>query len=198
MLSSLYDYASMKRKDLPDFVDLKTYKLVAACDARDSCRLRTGSVPAYWISALLKHLCFKKDSKGIELADAPVNGFPATFSALEQVVKQSQQSKTAKRAQFGSLQIFSSSSNVRRYSCSNCSASIFYTNANDPESVDIAKGVLHSPNGARAEEFLTWDHGTINFKEDVAGGWRAGLVASMEKDGEGWRIEHGIPKCFRQ
>lgn len=54
-----------------------------------------------------------------------------------------------------------------------------------------------TPDGARAEEFLVWDHGTVNYKEDVAGGWRASLIASMETDWE-WRIEHDIPKSFRR
>lgn len=192
------DYASMKRKYLPGFVDPTTFKLVAGCDACDSCRLTTGSLPAYWASALLKHLSFEKGDNSKESDDAAADDFPPTFAALESAVKESQQSKAAGCSRFGSLQIFSSSDDVRRYSCSICSASIFYTNANEPEAVDIAMGVLHAPDGARAESFLTWDHGTIDYKEDVAGGWRARLTASMERDEEEWRIEHDIPKCFRR
>ncbi|KAK3190640.1 hypothetical protein K4F52_003331 [Lecanicillium sp. MT-2017a] len=188
------DFAAMKPEDLPYFVDPSTYKLSANCDACDSCRLTSGTMPMYWITALLKHMLFVSvDDDGHVITRG---GFPATAAALEEAVKSAE--SDASEQPFGSLKVFASSKGARRYSCSTCSASILYTAAADPDMLDIAVGVLQSPDGARAEKFLTWNYGVFAYTEDVVGGWREPLVASMKKDAEDWRLERNIPKCFRR
>lgn len=187
------DFAAMKAEDLPFFVDPTTYKLLASCDSCNSCRLTSGTTPMYWISALLKHMLFR--TVGDNGQDTTQNGFPDTITSLEAAVKNSSDNLNQP---LGSLSVFASSKDARRFFCSNCSASIFYTTADRPDVVDIAVGVLQSPDGARAEQYLTWNYGMMGYTEDVAGGWRDGLVASMKKDAEEWRIERDIPKCFRR
>jgi hypothetical protein len=181
------DYAAMERKNLPYFVDPTTHKLLASCDVCDSCRLTSGTTPVYWISALLKHVKFGRQSgNGVE------NDLPESASALEAAVTETRDRR------FGSLAVYASSNDGRRYSCSECSASIFYTKPSQPDVIDIAIGVLQSPDGARAEGFLTWNYGAIGYMEDVSNGWREGVVGAMKRDAEDWRIKMEIPKCFRR
>ncbi|KAL3961779.1 hypothetical protein ACCO45_003302 [Purpureocillium lilacinum] len=74
---------------------------------------------------------------------------------------------------------------VSRYFCSRCSASVFYAVDDRPDMVDLA--------GARAESVLSWALGDMGWADDMKGGWREELGASIKTNAENWRIKSGIP-----
>jgi hypothetical protein len=80
---------------------------------------------------------------------------------------------------------------VYRYFCSVCSASFFVINgqASDPGTIDVAVGVLHHPDGARAEGLLAWEYSEIGFATDGAGGWREELNRQALEGVQRWRSD---------
>ncbi|KXJ85537.1 hypothetical protein Micbo1qcDRAFT_180688 [Microdochium bolleyi] len=53
------------------------------------------------------------------------------------------------------------SPDVQRYFCRRCSASVFYAVDDRPDIVDLAVGLLWSPNGAHAENLLAWSSAAL-------------------------------------
>jgi hypothetical protein len=96
-----------------------------------------------------------------------------------------------KDARLGTLTRYNSSPGVHRYFCSVCSASIFVTHgkASDPGTIDVAVGVLHHPDGARAEGLLAWKYSEIDFAADGAGGWREELNRQALEEVQRWRSD---------
>lgn len=62
----------------------------------------------------------------------------------------------------GSSKVYHSSKGVERTFCGTCGATVFFhENDERPHVIDIAVGILRSPDGVRAEEWLTWRAGRI-------------------------------------
>jgi hypothetical protein len=131
-----------------------------------------------WTFAEIKNISFGDDK----------DAFPTSGLELKKLVD-------TKDPAFGTLAYYSSSADVQRYFCSNCSACIFYAVDDRPNLFDIAVGVLEASDGARAEDLLSWPYGApITFREDGDGGWREKLFDSVEKHAENYRIARGYPK----
>lgn len=88
---------------------------------------------------------------------------------------------------FGTLKTYSSSPDVTRAFCGTCSATFFYAHPSrqfgDDMVVDIATGVLRAPEGALAENWLTWRtriaHVGSGLERDEA--WVTGLQEGLKK-----------------
>ncbi|KAK1706189.1 Mss4-like protein [Colletotrichum lupini] len=156
-------------------VDPKTLKFKACSDSCNSCRQHFGSDIISWTFAPLTHINFST-----EAASAP-SQFPQTIVKLKEAVL----SKT-KDPRLGTLAVYNSSPEVERYSCSVCSASIFYAVYDREDMVDIAVGLLDHPDGARAEGLLAWNYGLLGWTADAAGGWREKLVARTKASMKEW------------
>lgn len=68
---------------------------------------------------------------------------------------------------FGSLKGYRSTSDVERYHCGGCGASVFYTADDRTDLVDVAVGMMDAPEGARAESWLEWRTQRLSFREDA-------------------------------
>jgi len=66
-----------------------------------------------------------------------------------------------------SLKVFKSSGDVQRHFCSKCGASVFYDIAKEPETVDVAFGVLRAKDGSLARSFFEWDTEKVHHLEDA-------------------------------
>lgn len=66
-----------------------------------------------------------------------------------------------------SLKVFQSSDDVQRHFCSNCGASVFYDIAKEPETVDVAFGILRVKDGSLARSFFEWDTKKVHHLEDA-------------------------------
>lgn len=175
------DYTGTAKEDLPWFIEPKTHKNIAGECACDSCRLFCGIDLMYWTFAELSHVSFPKAGA------AAGKRFPAYTADLKNLVD-------AKDPAVGTLSYYASSAEVQRYFCSNCSACIFYAVDERAAAIDVAIGALEASDGARAEGFLCWRFGHVDFAEDTKGGWREGLVKQVKKESEQWRDERGYPK----
>lgn len=173
------DYASKPREELPKFVDPRTNKLRAMFDSCDSCRLTFGNDLVNWTMTEL-----------FNITQADGSAFPDSTKKLAAAVE-------AGDPIIGSLAIYRSSPGVKRYHCKNCSASVFFTRDDDDAQLDVAVGLLDAPDGARAESFLSWFYGDVDWKEDTKGGWRADLMERIGLDAEEHRVATGYAKNWR-
>lgn len=161
------EYEGVKNEDLTWNVHPTTRKIKAELCGCDSCRLQGGTDVCYWTYTDMENISFADDKdKG---------GFPSDMDGLSALVDEHD-------PRIGSLTYHESSPNVRRYFCGTCSATIFYATKKRPRLIDIAVGVLHAKDGARAESMLWWafEEGVEN-KEDGNGGWREGLFDRIGK-----------------
>lgn len=173
------DYLGKKKEEMPWFIDDKNGKMIATFDTCDSCRLQAGVDIFHWTFAEMKNLSF---AEGVE------GGFPQTMKELCEAVD-------AKDRRMGTLGYFQSSPDVHRYFCRTCSATIFFSRDDRPGVVDVAVGVLDSPDGARAEGFLSWTlGGAVAWASDFKGGWREGMLERVVAEGEEWRVRRGYPR----
>lgn len=169
---------------LPGWVNPTTLKPVAAYDACDSCRFMVGVPIMHWTFARVAQLGFASGNQDSE-------GFPTNTPDLKAAVK------AGKDSRFGTLTFYESSPDVQRYYCSRCSASVFYAVDDLPDQVDIAMGLLHAPEGSRAESWVEWEWGGLGHKDDTIGGWREEFGKAVQAESEGWRVAQGLPKGHR-
>ncbi|KAH6641339.1 hypothetical protein F5144DRAFT_563253 [Chaetomium tenue] len=174
--------------ELPWFVDPTTHKGLGSLDACDSCRTAAGSEVYNWTFAKLKHISF---------AGANQEGFPADTLQLKAAAEAKK--GEGRDPRLGTITFYASSPDVQRYFCGRCSATLFYAVDERPDIVDVAIGLLHSPDGARAESVISWSFGgDMTWRQDMIGTWREGLLHAVEKEVEEWRIERGYPKHWRR
>ncbi|KAJ8114461.1 hypothetical protein OPT61_g3658 [Boeremia exigua] len=173
------DYSDVAKENLPWNVDPNTHKLSTVFCGCDSCRLQGGIDMWYWTFIAMKHLSAAQ-------GDVP---FPASKHELKAAIDR-------KDPVVGSLAYFASATRagVLRFFCSTCSATVFFGQDDRPEILDVAVGLFDAPEGARAEGFLSWSFGEVDFKEDADGGWRAQHFDAVEKEAERWRVARGYPK----
>ena len=176
---------------LPWFVDPVTHKSLATLDGCDSCRIWSGVEVFNWTFYMLKHVGFGTvEGEGEEGAG---EGFPTDTKELQAAIDRGSDKR------FGTLAYYASSPDVQRYHCGRCSAAVFYALDRRPDMVDVAVGLLHSPDGARAETMLTWElGGPIGWRGDMAGTWREDLLNMVEKGSESWRVKRGYPQSWRR
>jgi len=67
----------------------------------------------------------------------------------------------------GSLRQYESSPGIYREFCSVCGATAFWHCDERPHLIDVSVGLLKSPKGARAEDWLDWETGRVSFKEEA-------------------------------
>lgn len=180
------NYEGKNRAELPWFIDPKTHKPTATFDACDSCRLQSGADTFHWTFSELANIslsaALRKRGKV----------FPKTTSELKARVDMHDSA-------LGTLSYYHSSSNVQRYFCKVCSATVLYAVDERPEVVEVAIGLLQAPDGARAESLLSWDFGgPLVYARDTKGGWREDLTYRTQDEAEEWRIERGYPKNWRR
>ncbi|KAF9694083.1 hypothetical protein EKO04_008031 [Ascochyta lentis] len=175
------DYSGIGREKLPWSVDPETNKLLTIFCGCDSCRLQGGIDVWFWTYVEMKHLSAAQH-------DVP---FPKSSYELKTFVDK-------KDPLVGSLAYYASSTGVLRFFCSTCSATVFFAEDERPEIVDVAVGLLDSPDGARAEGFLSWSLGVVENGEDAKGGWRKGLFDRIEEETEQWRVGRKYPKNWRR
>lgn len=184
------DFEGKPPPELPWFIDPVTHKGIGGFDPCDSCRLSSGVDHFYWTFVLPKYITFPVESsagKSIE--------FPPIGSDLKPLVSVEDEDRDPR---FGTLAFYESSPGIQRYFCSRCSACVFYACSERPE-IDVAVGVLESPDGARAEGLLSWAFGgNMTHRQDQFGGWREDLLLAIEAAGEAWRIERSYPKNWRR
>lgn len=81
--------------------------------------------------------------------------------------------------EFGTLKAFRSSDSATKRFCAKCGATVFWDGDVRPGLIDVAVGLLHASEGARAESWLEWASERVSFKEDAE--MRASsLVKSVE------------------
>lgn len=126
----------------------------------------------------------------VEMKALQANGsaFPGTITALSEAVARGD-------AAVGTLVKYQSSAKAFRFHCGRCSASVFYACDSRPEMLDLAPGLIDSPDGARAEGMLWWKHhhtweDSDDF-EDVRGGWRSEIGDNLELERQHWRQGKG-------
>lgn len=177
------DYTGIEKEDLPWNVDPETHKLSTVFCGCDSCRLQGGIDLWYWAFFDLKHLSAANE----------VNPFPKSKHELKAFIDE-------KNPVVGSLAYYASATRagVLRFFCGTCSATVFFAQDERPELLDVSVGLLDAPDGARAEGFLSWSFGEIDFKEDADGGWRARHFEGVEREAEKWRIAREYPKNWRR
>lgn len=190
------EWTAKEASELPRIVDPVSRKYVAGLDACDSCRLSFGSDFASWTFLFLRHIGFPT---GKEEASSNDDGsgnndaspkFPETLQDLYTAVSE---------GKMGTLAVYRSSGHIKRYFCSRCSASVFYTGENrkNPNIVDLTLGVLHADEGARAESSFHWRlGGPMQHRQDMADGWRGTWLEAVEAEAESWRKERGMPKWW--
>jgi len=172
---------------MPFYIDPVTHKLLATMDACESCRISCGSEVYNWTFALLRHIAFAGAERDSSL--------PEDTTKLREAVEAKDGKPRDPR--FGKIQLFASSPDVQRYFCSGCSANLFFAVDDRPDIVDIAVGLLDSPDGARAESVLSWNFGAVmSWMEDMRGNWRQGLRDSALKEAEDFRLQRGYPKSW--
>ncbi|KAK8032999.1 hypothetical protein PG991_002397 [Apiospora marii] len=168
-------------------IDPDTHKGLGSFDACDSCRLASGVDVFNWTFVLWRQVGFADETK-----TTTGGRFPVSSSELNAAL-----SAQERDSRLGTLACYSSSPGIYRYSCSRCSACVFYGSDAKPQFADVALGVLEAPDGARAEDFVSWNlGGDMIWRQDIVGTWRESLVESMESEAEAWRIERGYPKNF--
>ncbi|KAH6850439.1 hypothetical protein B0I37DRAFT_371653 [Chaetomium sp. MPI-CAGE-AT-0009] len=184
------EYEEMQRRggELPWYVDPVTHKGLGSLDGCDSCRLAAGSEVYNWTFAALKHISFAGSSQ---------EGFPTDTLQLRKAIEVENGEERDPR--FGTIAVYASSPDVQRYFCGRCSATLFYAVDDRPDIVDVAVGLLDSPDGARAESAISWSFGgAMSWREDMIGTWRETMLHAVEKDVEEWRVERGYPKFWRR
>ncbi|KAJ6788446.1 hypothetical protein PWT90_06556 [Aphanocladium album] len=169
---------------LPRWVNPSTLKPIAAFDACDSCRFMVGVPIMHWTFARVSQLGFASESKGS-------GTFPTNTLELKASVKAGNDSR------LGTLTFYESSPDVQRYYCSRCSASVFYAVDELSDQVDISMGLLHAPEGARAESWVEWEWGGLGHKDNTVGGWREEFGQAIQTESEEWRATRGLPKGHR-
>ncbi|KAF4442445.1 hypothetical protein F53441_11731 [Fusarium austroafricanum] len=175
--------ADFSSDSVPFYIDPTSHKHFATLDPCRSCRLSVGTDIMSWTFALLKQIDFASTS------DTP---FPRDTLELKEAVD-----KADRDARFGTLAIYRSSPDVQRYFCSHCSATVFYTVDDRPDVIDVSVGLLHSPEGSRAEGILAWHLGAKGMgEEEYEGSWRGGFAKSVKDASERWRVEKGYPKTW--
>ncbi|KAK0735377.1 Mss4-like protein [Apiosordaria backusii] len=166
---------------LPWFVDLESYKLLGSLDGCDDCRICSGVDLFAWTFAELKHISFADGKETL----------PTDTTTLKEAI--------GKDPRLGTLALYVSSEDVQRYACGRCSATVFYACDDRPDMVDIAAGLLHAPEGARAERVISWSWGgKLGFGTDMKGTWREHLAAMAEEETEQFRVARDFPKNFRR
>ncbi|KAK7988738.1 hypothetical protein PG990_005589 [Apiospora arundinis] len=172
-------------------IDPDTHKGLGSFDACDSCRISSGVDVFNWTFGLFRQVGFAgttmPKTKATEKDEFPasVNDLKAALSAHE------------RDPRLGTLTFFVSSPGIQRFFCNRCSACVFYASDRLPQFADVALGLLESPDGARAEDFVSWNFGgDMAWRDDVVGSWREGLVKSIESEAETWRVERQYPKNF--
>jgi hypothetical protein len=175
------DYSSLEKDELPWNVDPHTHKLLTVFCGCNSCRLQGGLDMWFWAFIEMKHLSTAKN-------DAP---FPKSSHELKSFIDKSDPI-------VGSLNYYASSHGVLRFFCNDCSATVFFAKDERPEFLDVSVGLLDASDGARAEGFLSWSFGKVDFRGDADGGWREGLFDRVEKEAEKWRAARGYPKNWRR
>lgn len=176
------DYSGTAKDQLPWNVDPDTHKLSTVFCGCDSCRLQGGIDVWYWAFIAAKDL-------SSATVDAP---FPTSKHELKDAIDR-------RDPAVGSLAYYASATQagVLRFFCSTCSATTFFGEDGRPELLDLAVGLLDAPDGARAESFLSWAFGEIDFKQDADGGWRAHHFDAIENGSEEWRVAKGYAQNWR-
>lgn len=185
---------------MPWWVDPVTHKLIGGLDGCRSCRVWGGSEVFNWTFSLLKHLSFAGPggSEGDKQSGPGVGGgLPLDAGELRAAVEAADGRPRDPR--LGTLAVYNSSPGVHRFFCGRCSAAVFYAVDDRPELVDVAVGLLDSPDGARAESVISWAFGgNMVWRQDMMGSWREDLMHAVEKESEQWRIERGYPKNWNR
>jgi hypothetical protein len=175
------DYSGLDGDQLPWNVDPATHKYLTILCGCDSCRLQGGVDLWYWTYVEMKHLSVRQHN-------AP---FPKSSYELKSLIDKGDPLA-------GSLSYYASSTNVLRFFCGTCSATVFYAEEKRPEILDLSVGLLEASDGARAEGFLSWWYGEIENKENADGGWRAEHFHRIENESEQWRIREDYPKNWKR
>ncbi|KAK7969471.1 hypothetical protein PG996_002087 [Apiospora saccharicola] len=171
-------------------IDPDTHKGLGSFDACDSCRLASGVDVFNWTFVLWRQVGFAGETK--TTTGTTGGHFPVTSTELNVAL-----SAQERDSRFGTLTCYSSSPGTYRYSCSRCSACVFYGSDRKLQFADVALGVLDAPDGARAEDFVSWNFGgDMVWRNDIVGTSREGFVESIESEAEAWRFERGYPKNF--
>ncbi len=174
-------YASMERGQVPWFIDPRTNKSLASFDVCDSCRLQFGVDIVNWTFTDLA-----------DISQANGGAFPKDMAEMKAAVDMA-------NPEVGTLGYYQSSPGAQRYFCKRCSASVFYICDSRPEIADVAIGLLESPDGARAERYLSWTLGdALMWVDDTRGGWREGLMKRVQADAEEFRIASNYPVSWRR
>lgn len=183
--------ASKPPEELSRYVDPISRKPVAGLDVCNSCRTSAGIDFINWAFTPLRHIGFPV--QGSNSDDFP--GFPAN---LEDLYNTTVKDKHQSDLRLGTLSVYESSDGIKRYFCSRCSACIIYAADKRPDVVNIAMGVLDSPEGARAEGAFMWLlGGSLQHRDDILGGWRKGWLEAVEADSEAWRVKRNFPEWWR-
>lgn len=185
------DHAAMELEKLPRFIDPISRKPVVGTDACNSCRTSFGTDFVHWTFSALRHIGFPQKQQ----EEGPSSDFPSTVADLYRAVTAPAPERDLR---LGTLAVYRSSEGVKRYFCANCSASVFYTADKNQHIVDVAMGLLDSPDGARAEGSFLWClGGSFIHRDDIKGTWRGTWLNSIEAESEAWRKERDFPEWWR-
>ncbi|KAI1742295.1 Mss4-like protein [Xylaria scruposa] len=167
LLLHLENYNTEDREELPWFIDPKTNNPIAGFAAHDPCHPYSSNEIINWVFVDL----------GI-ISQGNGRAFPRTVAKLKAAID-------AGESTVGTLTCYQPSSEVQRYFCKVCSASVFYTCSKRPEIIGVAMGLLKAMGGVRADSCLSWNYGDISTSlGDATGGWRGRLIKRVQADAE--------------
>lgn len=187
------EFAATSPGGLPRFVDPASRKPVAGADACDSCRVSSGVDFFHWTFSFLRHIGF---AAADDAADDDQPSFPTSTAGLYAAVTAPDERRDPR---LGTLAAYRSSDGTKRYFCSRCSACVFLAKDRRRDVVDVAVGLLASPDGtARAEGAFLWLlGGPVRHREDMEGGWREDWLSAVETESESWRVDRDFPAWWR-
>ncbi|KAK8089852.1 hypothetical protein PG997_004813 [Apiospora hydei] len=120
-------------------IDPDSHKGLGSFDACDSCRIASGADVFNWTFALFQQVGFAGTDKTTSITGG---GFPVSSTQLTAAL-----SAKERVPRLGTLACYNSSPGIYRYSCSRCSACVFYGSDAKPQFADVALGVLEAPTG---------------------------------------------------
>jgi hypothetical protein len=139
--------------------------LAGACACR-SCRLTSGFEIQCWTFVPRTNIVFDLPSE-FSPGSTEANALPLDFNdpRIKDV-----------------LRSYNSSPGVVREFCGTCGATVFWHDAERPDLIDVSIGLLRSPIGARAEDWLDWWTDRVSFSEDgIRGRKSLGIIQGLEK-----------------
>ncbi|KAK3896671.1 hypothetical protein C8A05DRAFT_20404, partial [Staphylotrichum tortipilum] len=139
------------------------YKYLAGTCACATCRLTSGFEIQTWTFVPRVNILVPPTDDGGQAR--PIE-FPTATRPTQQIPNWTLKSHSS-----------SPGTGITREFCRVCGATFFWHDRVRPDLLDLSAGLLSSPSGARAEEWLCWETGRVSFAEEAGRGREGGARA---------------------